>query len=193
MKFYQRGAISGALAAGLVVFGILATLVGLGMMSYVSAYNYGNEQEVLIAKVWENNQNVLGQYTLKVQEMAQVPAMYKDDLKDVMTSAMTARMGEGGSKAVVQWFKEQNIPFDSSLYSKLQQVMEAGRNEFQREQTRLVDVKAEYQKNLGYLWRGMWLRIAGYPKLDLSKYQPVVAEDTRQIFKQGSQAPIKLR
>ncbi len=37
------------------------------------------------------------------------------------------------------------------------------------------------------------LRIAGYPKIDLNKYKPVVAGDTAQAFEKGVQAPIKLR
>jgi len=189
----QRGAISGAFVSLLAILGIVITLGVFSLISYVSAANYGNEQEVLLKNTWDNNQNILGQYTLKVQEMAQVPEMYKNDLKDVVTSAMQARMGADGSKAVMQWFKEQNIPFDSKLYTKLQQTMEAGRNEFQSAQTRLIDVKRGYETNLGYVWRGFWLRLAGYPKVDLSKYKPVVASDTRQAFEKGEQAPIKLR
>lgn len=192
MKKFQRG-VSGIVLTLIIVLLSFATLIGLGVATYVTSFNYGNEQTVLLETVYKNNQNVLGNYTTKIQEMAQVPEMYKNDLKDVVTSVMSARMGADGSKAVVQWFKEQNIPFDSSLYLKLQQTIEAGRNEFQREQTRMLDVRRGYETSLGYLWQGFWLKLAGYPKIPLDKYNPVVAPDTAKIFEDGKQAPIKLR
>lgn len=190
MKQAQRGS---ALVVGLGLLGVFVVLA-IGLISmWVSAANYGNRTEVEIKKVWENNQNVLGQYTLKVQEIASVPAMYKDDLKEVMTSVMTARMGADGSKATFQFFKEHNIAIDASMYTKIQQVIEAGRNEFQKEQTRLVDVKGTYQTSLGSIPQGWFLSMAGYPKIDLDKYKPVVAGDTREVFEKGVQAPVKLR
>lgn len=190
MKQTQRGSalIAVLSVVGLLIVGIVA-LVGM----YISAANYGNRTEVEIKKVWENNQNILGQYTLKVQEIAAVPAMYKDDLKEVMTSVMTARMGQDGSKATFQWFKEHNITIDSAMYTKIQQVIEAGRNEFQNAQTRLVDVKGTYQTALGSIPQGWFLNMAGYPKIDLDKYRPVVAGDTRKAFEEGVQAPVKMR
>jgi len=190
MKQIQRG--SGLVVALSVLACVVAVVAGfIGM--YVSAANYGNRTEVEIKKVWENNQNILGQYTLKVQEIASVPAMYKDDLKEVMTSVMTARMGTDGSKATFQWFKEHNIQIDSAMYTKIQQVIEAGRNEFQNAQTRLVDVKGTYQTALGQIPQGWFLSMAGYPKIDLDKYRPVVAGDTRKAFEEGVQGPVQLR
>lgn len=191
MKSYQRG--SAAVIALLGLVGVIFMLGALFATAYVTNANYGNKMEVEIKKTWENNQNVLGNYTLKIQEMASVPEMYKNDLKEVMASVMSARMGADGSKAMMQWFKEANIPFDSKLYSKLQQTIEAGRNEFQTNQTRLIDTKGVYETALGNVWQGFWLHTAGYPKIKLEDYKPVVAEGTREAFKTGVQAPILKR
>lgn len=189
--------IKGAISQGLIITLSVLTLLTIVVMvlagSYVSAYNYGNRAEKNLEAAWTNNQNVLGQYTLKIQELTQVPEMYKNDLKEVVAAAVTGRYGASGSKAVMQWLKEANIPFDSKLYVKLAQVIESGRNDFTREQTRLIDEKRAYETQLGYLWSGFWLKVAGYPKVDLSKYKPVVAGDTAQAFEKGVQAPIKLR
>lgn len=188
-----RGAISTGLIVALSCLALVAIVVVTCVGSYISAFNYGNRAEVNIEAAWTNNQNVLGQYTLKIQELVQVPEMYKNDLKEVVTSALSARYGANGSKAVMNWLKESNIPFDSKIYVKMAQVIESGRNEFAREQTRLIDEKRAYQTQLGYFWSGFWLRAAGYPKIDLNKYKPVVASDTAQAFEKGVQAPIKLR
>lgn len=189
----QKGVIGTGFVIGFSLLAAIALVVLISIGSYISAANYGNTAEKEIDAVWSNNQNVLGQYTLKVQEAAQVPEMYKNDLKEVVTAAVQGRYGEGGSRAVMQWLKEANVPFDSSMYTKMQQIIEAGRNQFTTEQTRLIDVKRSYETNLGYVWRGFWLKLAGYPKIDLAKYKPVVAGDTAKAFETGVQAPIKLR
>uniref|UniRef100_UPI0037BF1D14 hypothetical protein n=1 Tax=Flavobacterium sp. TaxID=239 RepID=UPI0037BF1D14 len=67
----------------LVVLGVvLAALVAIGLTlfgSYVSAVNYGATAEAGIKAAYTNNQNILAQYSQKVQEVAQVPAMYTED------------------------------------------------------------------------------------------------------------------
>lgn len=171
-------------AIGLVV-ALVATLI--------STANYGNRTEEEIKAVWSNNQNILGQYTLKVQEIASIPEMYKNDLKEVVTSSLSARYGDKGSQAGMQWIKEHAINFDSSMYTKIQQVIEAGRNEFQNAQTRLVDVKRGYTVSLGEIPKGWILGLVGYPKIDLAIYKPIVAADTSKAFETGVQAPIKMR
>jgi Na+-transporting NADH:ubiquinone oxidoreductase subunit NqrC len=187
---YQKGSMLVALTA---IIGVVVVCLVAAVGSYVSAANYGNRAEQDIKAAWEDNQNVLGQYTLKIQEAVQIPEMYKNDFKDVLTATMSGRYGADGSKATMQWIKENNINFDSSMYTKMQTLIEAGRNEFQVKQTRLIDIKRGYSTNLGYVWRGFWLNMAGYPKIDLDKYRPVVAGDTRQTFETGVQAPIKMR
>lgn len=197
MKQYQRG---GAALAVVAILGLLAVIGGIIFAIYVSSANYGNRTENEIKKIWENNQNILGQYTLKVQEMAAVPDMYKNDLKEVMTSVMTARQGPEGSKATFQFFKEHNIEIDTAMYTKIQAVIEAGRNEFQTNQTRLIDTKGVYREQLGSIPKGWFMSFAGYPKIkigypniEVDDYKPVVAEDTREVFKTGVQKPVKLR
>lgn len=180
-----------------IILGIILSLVvgaGLvGVVSYVKYANLGNTSEAGLDATWTNNQNILGQYTLKVNEIAQVPGMYTDDLKSVLAAELSSRYGAEGSKATFQFIKEHAVNFDSSMYTKIQQVMESGRDEFQVAQTRLIDQKRIYNENLGNVWSGFWLKLAGYPKVDLAKYKPVVAGDTAKAFETGVQAPIKLR
>jgi len=182
-----------ATKAVLIVLAVIGVFVGLLVQSYVSAYNYGNKAEKEILASWENNENILAQYSLKIQEMAQVPAMYAADLKDTYTSAIQGRYGKDGSKAMMQWIQEKNPNFDSTMYIKLQQVMEAGRNKFENAQTIFVDKKRTYETNLGYLWRGYWMRTAGYPNIDLSKYKIITSTHAKETFETGVDKGIKLR
>ena len=181
------------------MIGIIASvgiLVFLGLFivgSYISNYNYGNEVEKQLTTQMKQNENVLSSYYGKVQEIVQVNDMYKNDLKEVVTAAIQGRYGENGSQASWQWLKENNPSLDSSLYVKVQQVIEAGRNEFKNSQSVLLDMKRGYETNLGYFWKGTWLRIAGYPKINLDDIRIVVTEDASEAFRTGVDTPLQLR
>lgn len=175
------------------VLGIIAVIVAIFAGSYVSNYNYGNKTENTIKAEYKNMENILAQYSLKVMEAGQVPSMYKNDMKDVMTSVMAARMGKSGSRAAFQWFKEHNINLDAGMYRQIQQIIEAGRNKFENAQTKFIDTKRAYNTNLGYLWKGTWLKVAGYPKINLDDYKIITSGHAQKSFSTGVDEGIKLR
>lgn len=174
-----------------------AILVGAALLtavvSYVSAANYGNSAENGIVAQWEDNENILSQYTNSIGEMAQVPAMQRDDLKEVYTEAMTGRYGEDGSKAVFQWLQEQNPQLNNALYTNLQTAMEAGRKDFADGQRNLIDQKRSYNTALGTVWRGFWLKQAGYPKIKLSDYKAITNTYADGAFEKGVEDGVTLR
>jgi hypothetical protein len=71
--------------------------------------------------------------------------------------------------------------------------MEAGRNKFENAQTKFIDTKRAYETNLGYLWKGMWLRTAGYPTINLDDYKIVSSGHAKKAFETGIDEAIKLR
>lgn len=190
MKNRQFGAINASWILIIVMAAIAATIA----FSYVSAANYGNRAEVAIKAKYADNENVYANGTQKVMEIAQVPAMMRDDIKEVFTAALQGRYGENGSQAVFQWIQEQNPQIDSSVYTKIQQAMEAFRNEFRTAQTALLDQCRTYETNRGYVWSGFWLRLAGYPKMDIDKMCTIVTTDkARQTFETKRDSGIQLR
>ena len=181
------------ISATLLGLGLALLLAVVGVMNYVSYANYGNRTEqALLAKV-ENNENIYAQGTQKIVEIAQVPAMYVDDVTKVATAAISGRYGADGSKAVFQMLKEQNPTLDSSMYTKIQQVIEAFRDEFKNNQTQMLDMKRSYKTALGNVWSGMWLSLAGYPKTDLSKFDIVTTDKAADTFKTHRDTGIQLR
>lgn len=190
-KSNQKG---GAMIALAVVLGILLLVGGFLFMSYVSAHNQANSMEKALAGTLENNENILSQYGQKVAEAAQVPDMMRDDVSRVTREALQARYGEEGSKAVFQMLTEQNPQLDPTLYRNIQQIIEGGRTQFQTGQTRLIDQKRAYETALGSFWTGMWMRMAGFPKVDLSKFKAISTERAQQVFEQGKEtSPIQIR
>jgi hypothetical protein len=172
---------------------VIAGVIGVGITSYVSAYNSGNRLENVIKATFEDNQNVLAQYSNRIAEAAQVPAMQRDDLTQVVTAALDARYGEEGSQAMFQFIQEQNPNIDSTVYVELQRIIVAGRQDFQNSQTRLIDQKRVYETALGSLWTGTWMGIAGYPNIDLDEYVIVTNARTEEAFSTGKEEAIQLR
>jgi hypothetical protein len=177
----------------IAVIGVLGVLAVVLVGSYVSNYNYGNEAETEIKAQYKNMKNILGQYSLKIKEAAQIPSMQTDDLAKLFNGSLGARYGKDGSGAAMQWIKEQNPNLDQSTYKKLQQLIEAGRNKFENTQTRFIDAKRTYETNLGYLWKGMWMRLAGYPKINLADYKIITSNHAKKTFDTGVDEGLQLR
>lgn len=177
-----------ALVVLLVVGAIAAVVVG----SYITNFNYGNRVERQIEATHTDNRNVLAQYSTRIMEMAQVPDMYKEDVIEIYEAALTGRYGENGSQAMFQFLQEQNPQIDASMYTNVQQSMEAGRNQFQNSQTRLIDLKRGYETRLGSFYSGFWLNVAGYPRIDLADFNIVVNDHSNEAFETGIDNGIEL-
>ncbi|MCC5612851.1 hypothetical protein LC612_40755 [Nostoc sp. CHAB 5834] len=190
MKFQKGNAALVALIGVIVIICIVA----LGAAaSYVSAANEGNRLENQIKATYENNQNILAQYGQKVMEAVQVPEMAKNDLMEVAKAAISGRYGPDGARSLFTSIQEQNPQVDPQLYRQIQQIIEAGRNQFETAQTRLIDQKAAYLTALGTVWKGFWMRLAGYPRINLDDYKIVTTDRAANAFQTGKEAPIQLR
>ena len=187
---YQKG------VAGWVFLGVVSLVALVIVGSYVTNANLGNRSERTIEATWADNKNIRSTHSLKIMELAQIPAMYKNDIIEIYTAAISSRYGEEGSQAMFQFLKEQNPDIDASVYKAIQQEITAGRNEFKVAQTRLLDQKRVYVTNLGYVWKGFWLEQAGYPMLNVGfqggsdDFGVVLSGDTNEIFETGIDKPL---
>jgi hypothetical protein len=146
-----------------------------------------------IVAQYKQNQNNYDNMWKKFREMSQVPEMYVADLQKVYDSAMKARYGEGGSKAVFQFIQEHNPQLDSAVYTKLQSAIEAGRNSFEADQKQLIDKARQYNDLLGgtsALVVHVWF---DFPRIDLKQYDIVTSDETEKVFKDKKSDEIKLR
>lgn len=179
--------ISGAFVVAVILAGILA------IASYIQYANYGAATETALTAKLNDNRQLLGKHSTQIGEMAQVNTMYKDDLKEVYTAAIEGRYGENGSGAVMQWIQEQNPNMDSALYTRLSQKVEANRDEFANEQRVLLDQKRAYETSLKMVWSGFWLKIAGYPKINLDDIKVVSSTHSNKAFETGVDDGIQIR
>lgn len=180
---------------GWIIGGLVVVALGITLLiSYSSAVAFGVQQEEGIKATYANNKNILANYTTRIGEMAQIPEMARDDLSTVMEAAFAGRYGENGSQAAVQLIVEAYPgQIDPQLYRNIQTAMEAGRIEFRDNQSKLIDQKRVYTQNLSYVFRGTWLKLAGYPKINLDEFKVISSTQADQSFDSGIDNGVQLR
>ena len=177
--------------AGSAVLAAAITILATG--SYISAANYGNAIEQRLEAKQKDNENVYASYGQKIAEVSQIPSMYTDDLLKLTTAAIQGRYGTNGTQSTMIWIKEQNPSLDPAMHNKIIQLIESGRDEFKNAQTGMLDIKRSYKASLGTIWKGFWLKRAGYPKLDLDEYDIVTTDDASTAFKTKREQKLILR
>lgn len=183
---------------GLVIFGGIFGVFIVGLivlvMALIGTTNEFVRTENGIKAQYSDNQNIYDKMFKSFRETAQVPEMYANDLERVYKGAIQARYGENGSKALFQFIKEQNPTFDSSMYTKLQSMIEANRNQFAASQTTIVDKCRVYDDQRLQFPGSMVAGFFGFPKLDLEKHCKVVTSGrTEKAFDSKKDEEIKLR
>jgi hypothetical protein len=176
----------------------------------ISWYNDSISLEEGTKAQWKDNQNEYDSFWKKIQEIAQVADKYKDDFKALLVEEDKAKFGEGGSKAVMQWFQERQIVLDPQLYRRIQDVIESGRDSFKRSQSELADKQRKYGYHLTSYWGHMWAGhydmphviagilapprdIDGDGKLTVLDYPIVTSAKTKAVFQAGEDnEPVKV-
>lgn len=190
---------------GLAVAGVLALLFFSATGWYSDAVSLENTTKAQ----WMSNQNTYDAFWKTVREVAQVPDKYKEDFKDLLVADTNAKFGPQGSQATFQWFQERQVNFDSSLYRKIQDVIESGRADFKRSQDMLLDKQRKVADKVEGYWGSILashydfprsLQGASAPPRDLDgdgrltvlDYPIVTSTRTKAAFQEGADEEIKV-
>lgn len=174
--------------------GTLAFLMSLGGVVLVTLYvvfsyfHYANTAvsfESLLKGVKENNKNVSAGYTTKVVEMTRVAKLGITAQQELIKIANQSRYGESGASAVTQFITEQNPNADIKMLQNVQDVVNSGRTDFQNEQKKMLDVKTQYTRLLEQPYSKFWLAQAGYPKINLDDFKPIINDYTEKAYQTG--------
>jgi hypothetical protein len=193
-KQTQQGKIAGWLVGLIAAVALIGGVVAVTLGSYASAKTYGSNTEASLRAAQDQSRNVLAQAGQKIKEAAQVPGMQADDVARVTREAIQGRYGDKGSQATFQWLTEQNPQLAPEVYTKVQQIIEGSRKDFETAQARQLDIRRQYEGAIGSFWRGFWLNLAGYPKVNLDDFNIVSTARADEAFRTKQEdGPIQLR
>lgn len=179
---------------GLGIFGVFVLLAVVLASALISTTNEFVRLENGIKAQYRDNQNVYDKMFKSFRESAQVNEMYAADLDKTFKSAISARYGVEGSKALFQFIKEQNPNFDSKLYTNLQAMIEANRNTFSANQTAMSERCRVYDDQRMQFPGSLVAGLFGYPRIELTKYCTMVTSGrTEKAFETKKDEEIKLR
>lgn len=171
----------------IVVLGIIG-VVNMYSSTYDTAVNYEED----IKGRFDQSENSLSTYTLKIKEKTQISDMYVKDLRSVIESYFTGKSGVNEKQ--VMSFIQQHIPnLDPAIYKELLATIEAGREKFSNDQKIKIQQCASYKKFLRSFWNSKILSGSEFPSKDIQHLCTVVSDQqTRTAMSTGIQEPLKL-
>lgn len=170
----------------IVVLGVLAVVVGLplviGTIMCVSTNNTCVTYEANLAAVKQQSKSQYDTFWKSVKEVAQVPSQYSKDMKETYAAIMDSRYKD--KNPLMNWIKEANPNFDSSMYKQVQQVIESGRNDFKDSQKQMIDSAREYKTYVQKMPTSFIAHLMGHPGPDFkwSDYEPVTSDRSEDAF-----------
>lgn len=188
----------GIMIAGAGILSLVGILV-IGLF-FLSFYNGAVTTENSLKAQYVENQNTYSAFTSTVLEKAGVADGHADKFGEIFLQSMDSRYE--GKNPMMNWITEQNPGLETDLYKEVSISIEAGRQDFRRQQKLLTDKKRVYEDTL-YQFPGFMLASAfGFPgevrgvyapnkdldgdgRLTPLDYPIVVTGKTRQVFESG--------
>jgi hypothetical protein len=178
----------GLIISGVVALGVLL-LGGSCMGSYVSTRQTYVGFETDINAQDKEMQNVDTEVTNSLQTQGLAVGEYKDLVVNAIKVANSGRYGADGSKAMMQWIKEQNPTIDSDIFKKIMVAAESGYAKFAAAQRKKIDLARVYRKSVEQEQQvPIWGSIvtSGFPRKSWDELERViVSEDTAKTWKTG--------
>lgn len=179
---------------------LLLTPFAIVGYSYYNNAVFGNKSETQINTAYKNGRNILGQFTAKLSELAQVRTMAVED-QERLIKAVFGDGGRAGNKAAWQWVQENNPKADMTVLHKLTDVIDASRNKFMNHQTSLLAMCQPYQERIGHPWSGIFLGMAGYPDKRADEFgvtikkmcTPIESSHSKEAFETGTDDGFKFQ
>ena len=168
----------------------IAVILAIGVFSVVGMYfSYNNTDARLRAQVEAQRGKVEGVHDKMwkvLQQKAQVSNEYKDAFAEIYPELIEGRYSQGDG-SLMKWITEANPTFDTSLYKDLMLSIELLRTEFEKTQSRLIDMIREHNVLLNTV-PSKWF-IANKEKIE---YTIISSTQTKIVMQTGIDDNISL-
>lgn len=168
----------------------LSSVVFLGVIFAVMFVSLNNQDKVLrnSIKAKESSREAVFDETWKtIKQVAQISDKYSKDFKEIYPQLMEGRYGNEKGGSLMKFITESNPNFDTSLYVKLSNVVEAKRAEFTTAQKQIIDLKREHD-NLLDTFPGSFL-ISNREKVEI---KVITSGHTKEVMESGEDNQVDL-
>ncbi len=170
-----------------IIAGILLFVGGMGLMEYISLSNQQIQLVQSIKAQQKANEADFDNTWKTISQVAGVTEEYKNTFAKVYPEIMAGRYGNQRGGALMSWVTESNPTFDTSLYSKLINVIEGQRATFTSSQKRLIDLKREHDALVSTFPGSLFLAGRTAPEIVV-----VTSEKTDKAFKTHQDNDVQL-
>lgn len=173
-----------ALAISLAL--VLAIIIG-SVSVYVSTYNTVVDIDVTTEQQWKMNRNELSTTATMIQELLGVKKSRDDSLINTLDAIMGGRYGADGSKAMMQWIQEAQVPYDHTMDQELFNIIAGRRANFEFSQNLIIEKQTQYTGMLKRFPSNVIMAMMGYDKSHdiLTKYKFLTNKEVDQDFEKG--------
>ena len=173
-----------------IVFGITAGIILLLGIIFASMYISSSNKEIALRNQVEAKQEVCKAHFDKmwkiIKQKAQVKDSYKNSFDTIYTNIMKGRYSNGSGQ-LMNWIKESNPNFDSSIFKDLMRSIEDERTEYFYDQQSLIDIHREHKTFINQFPQSIWLASKGETRITI-----VTSEVTESAYVIGQENDIKL-
>ena len=156
----------------LITLGVLVFIGGMIAMWAVGVNNSEIKIRNRAMKQQEVNEAFFGKMWQVLNEQAGVANEYKEAFKEIYVPLIEGRYSQGDG-SLMKWIVEQNPTFDASLYAKVMTSIEAQREGFFIEQSKLLDIDRQH-KDMRMTFPNS-LIIGGRPDLEITVIKTLTA------------------
>lgn len=164
-----------------ILFGVIVCLLCGAFTWFIMDQNYNNDEKALRNKA-EAEIGVLEASVdncwKKIVQVSKASEKYEQAFKESYTDIFNARYDD--NNPLMNWIKEDNPKLDSSIYKKIQDVIDSERDNVLSHQATVLDVIREH-KTLCETWPGNWFIKNKTP----IEFKVISSTRTKEIMKTG--------
>lgn len=161
---------------GLIAIIITVLILVFGFSYVWSTRSMAVKLENKIEAQYTSNKSNYDKMWKKLVEMTQVTELQANQFKDVYTGLITGRYQDTG--LLMKAIKEENPKLDTAVYTQIQREIAAGRNEFDNNQKKVIDITKEYNDIVD---NNLVLMLMGKKHIDPNQFI-VTSERTSNAF-----------
>lgn len=185
----EHGSRSNSKLACLGILALGMAMVATVVISFIGTNNNLVKLEEGIVASYNDGENVHSNTLKKIKQAGFVTENYSKQVQDTISNAIRGRYGAEGIRSNMVWIQEQNPTISPDLFQRMLVIIEAGNNEFAAKQTDRLDRVRVYKTEMRSFPGSMIAGMLGFPKIDLAKYERVVAvEESHKAMETGVDA-----